>query len=80
MGVELRKSEINMGNTLVLIEYGYPKNVYFLLLLELQGLAMSRSFGDEISKRVGVIHNPEVMTHILDKNDKFILVASDGVW
>ena len=60
MGVELRKSEINMGNTLVLIEYGYPKNVYFLLLLELQGLAMSRSFGDEISKRVGVIHNPEV--------------------
>ena len=57
-----------------------PKKRFHFFNIELQGLAMSRSFGDQVSKRVGVIHNPEIMTHMLDKNDKFILVASDGVW
>lgn len=48
--------------------------------LDLQGLAMSRSFGDNVSKAVGVSCEPEIIRMKLDKRDKFILLASDGVW
>jgi serine/threonine protein phosphatase PrpC len=41
---------------------------------------MSRSFGDNVSKAVGVSSEPEVVRMKLDKRDKFILLASDGVW
>ena len=41
---------------------------------------MSRSFGDNVSKAVGVSSEAEVVRMKLDKRDKFILLASDGVW
>lgn len=41
---------------------------------------MSRSLGDNVSKPYGVTHKPEVIKIGADKRDKFILVASDGVW
>jgi serine/threonine protein phosphatase PrpC len=41
---------------------------------------MSRSFGDNVSKAVGVTCDPEVMRMKLDRRDRFVLVASDGVW
>jgi serine/threonine protein phosphatase PrpC len=44
----------------------------------MQGLAMTRSFGDNISKSVGVTHKPEMIKVKIDEKDKFILVASDG--
>ena len=44
------------------------------------GLAMSRSFGDEIAHKVGVIVNPEIFDYHLLKEDKFVVIASDGVW
>jgi len=59
------------------------------------GLAMSRSLGDGLCKRCGVIPDPEVMRKTLslpsslpgtkpigehDSFDSFIIVASDGVW
>jgi serine/threonine protein phosphatase PrpC len=44
------------------------------------GLAMSRSFGDYVASQVGVIAQPEVIKHILHPNDKFIVIASDGIW
>ena len=45
------------------------------------GLAMSRSLGDAIGKRIGVIPTPMVTKHAIDKeNDFFIVLASDGVW
>lgn len=47
---------------------------------DLQGLAMSRSFGDNVSKPIGVNSEPEVIRMKIDKRDKFVLVASDGVW
>ena len=46
----------------------------------MQGLAMSRSFGDNVSKPVGVTHVPEIINLKIDKRDRFILIASDGVW
>ena len=47
---------------------------------ELPGLAMSRSFGDEIAKKVGVLSEPEVKIFPYNNDDKFIVIASDGLW
>ncbi len=49
---------------------------------------MTRSFGDEVASRVGVICEPgkftvnnlEILELDLGKDDKFIVLASDGVW
>lgn len=44
------------------------------------GLAMSRSMGDLVAHSVGVSTSPEVKRFELNSEDKFIIVASDGVW
>jgi len=41
---------------------------------------MTRSFGDEVASRVGVNGEPEILELDLQKDDKFIVLASDGVW
>jgi serine/threonine protein phosphatase PrpC len=41
---------------------------------------MSRSFGDEIAGDVGVIAEPEVQEYSLSENDKFLILATDGIW
>ena len=48
--------------------------------MEAPGLAMSRSFGDEIGHQVGVVVDPEVLEHFFEKEDKFIILGSDGIW
>ena len=63
---------------------------------DIPGLAMSRSFGDEVAARVGVIAEPgkfnkschkllqiwfiEILELDTCKDDKLIVIASDGVW
>ena len=47
---------------------------------EIPGLAMSRSFGDEIAASVGIIAQPEITEWKLTPEDKFVILASDGVW
>lgn len=44
------------------------------------GLAMSRSFGDRLAASVGVTWIPEIIDYKLSPEDKFIILASDGVW
>lgn len=44
------------------------------------GLAMSRSFGDEASHSVGVIAEPEIKECNFKTEDKFIILASDGLF
>ena len=44
------------------------------------GLAMSRSLGDFCAHNVGVISSPEIIQFELNTKDKFIVLASDGVW
>ena len=44
------------------------------------GLAMTRSFGDEIGASVGVVSVPEVDEYKIKDEDKAIIVASDGLW
>ena len=41
---------------------------------------MSRSFGDEVGHEVGVIVNPEIEEYEFVNEDKFIVLASDGIW
>ena len=41
---------------------------------------MSRSFGDGIAKKVGVYAEPEVKIFPFKEEDKFIIIASDGLW
>ena len=47
---------------------------------EVPGLAMTRSFGDRVAATVGVISEPEIKEFDLDVNDKFMIIASDGIW
>ena len=47
---------------------------------DLPGLAMSRSFGDEVAHLVGVITEPEIVEYYFSKEDKFIILGSDGLW
>ena len=44
------------------------------------GLAMSRSLGDGLAHSLGVSTSPEVKRFCLDSTDKYIILASDGVW
>ncbi len=43
-------------------------------------LAITRAFGDHSLKPAGVIANPYIKKHILKITDKFLILASDGVW
>ena len=47
---------------------------------EIPGLAMSRSLGDNLAHTVGVISNPEIQKFNFNGSEKFILLASDGIW
>lgn len=44
------------------------------------GLAMSRSLGDSLAHSVGVSAVPEIYTHGLEPRDKFLVLASDGIF
>ena len=60
-------------------EYIGPKRV-FLNNIEIPGLPMSRSIGDSIAHNIGVISEPEIFKFNYKGNEKFIIVASDGIW
>lgn len=47
---------------------------------DVPGLAMSRSFGDDIAQSVGVTPEPEIISMELKEEDKFVIIASDGIW
>ena len=59
--------------------YVGPKRVW-LKDDDVPGLAMSRSFGDEVAHSVGVISEPEITEYSFLHEDKFIILASDGIW
>ncbi|KAK7311413.1 hypothetical protein RJT34_09545 [Clitoria ternatea] len=47
---------------------------------DIPGLAMSRAFGDFMLKDHGIIATPDISYRTLTPSDKFIVLASDGVW
>ena len=44
------------------------------------GLAMSRSIGDKLLTKAGVISTPEFIEYDITQNDQVLIIASDGVW
>ena len=44
------------------------------------GLRVSRSLGDQVAATCGVIAEPELSHHKLTSDDRFLIVASDGLW
>lgn len=47
---------------------------------EMPGLAMSRSFGDDVATSIGVTSEPEIIIKDRTPNDKFMILGSDGIW
>ena len=60
-------------------EFVGPERVW-LKNEDVPGLAMSRSFGDDVAHSIGVISQPEIFEYNFVNEDKFILLASDGIW
>lgn len=52
----------------------------YLQKCTLPGTAFTRSIGDTIAEMVGVVSTPEVLVHKLAHADRFLILASDGVW
>jgi serine/threonine protein phosphatase PrpC len=44
------------------------------------GLVVSRSLGDEVARRLGVISKPDISIMDVDDKLKFFVLATDGVW
>ncbi|KAM0029914.1 putative protein-serine/threonine phosphatase [Helianthus debilis subsp. tardiflorus] len=44
------------------------------------GLALSRAFGDFFVKDSGLISEPDVIQRTLTTHDRFVILATDGVW
>lgn len=65
--------------TISKIVHSGPPRVY-LKGAPFPGLAMSRSMGDDFAKGLGVTSDPDLTTTRLSKDDKFLILASDGVW
>lgn len=43
-------------------------------------LAITRALGDHMLFKSGVIPNPSISRHELKPSDKYLILASDGVW
>lgn len=44
------------------------------------GLSMTRTIGDLLAKKIGVISHPDIITKKIDNNSKFLVIGSDGLW
>ena len=44
------------------------------------GLAMTRSLGDKVGTKIGVVCTPEVFKYFIKEEDRAFIIASDGLW
>ena len=44
------------------------------------GLAMTRSLGDKVGTKIGVICTPEISKYLIKEEDRAFIIASDGLW
>ncbi len=61
-------------------EPGLSARVWLDAAMTRAGLAMARSIGDFAVKSVGVIAEPDILEYDIAPEDRFIILASDGVW
>lgn len=74
---------LDAGGRVFAVEYddgidGPPR--VWLGHMDVPGLAMSRSLGDAVAHTAGVISDPEFTERELTEQDKFLVVATDGLW
>lgn len=62
------------------IEEGLPARVWLDEHCSQIGLAMSRSIGDHVLKKVGVIADPVINNFDLTEEDEFLIIGTDGIW
>ena len=43
-------------------------------------IAVTRSFGDRKHREYGLISEPEITTHRVSKEDRYLIMGSDGFW
>ena len=48
--------------------------------LQMPGCAFTRSIGDAMAESIGVFAEPEILVWDIQPNDKFVIIASDGVF
>ena len=60
-------------------ETGDPPRVWLKNKM-VPGCAFTRSIGDSIGESVGVFAVPEMLSKDLNDQDKYVIIASDGVW
>ncbi|KRX03413.1 Protein phosphatase 2C (PP2C)-like domain [Pseudocohnilembus persalinus] len=48
--------------------------------IQAPGLAISRSFGDYLGSKIGLIAEPDIFQFNLNNYDKFIVMGSNGLW
>ena len=41
---------------------------------------LTRSFGDKEMKQYGVLSTPSLFSSLINENDLFVIMGSDGVW
>ena len=73
----------NGGEIHPFIENGkYEDNIQRVWVKDKQypGLAISRSIGDTVGKRIGIISEPTFVCKKLENRSKFIILGSDGFW
>jgi serine/threonine protein phosphatase PrpC len=75
-----RQVLVNQGNRGPVSMPVGPCRVWYQHRGETLGLAMSRSLGDAVVHKFGVSAEPEVIEHIIEDNDEFVIIATDGVW
>lgn len=74
---------LGVGGRVFAVEYddgidGPPR--VWLGHMDVPGLAMSRSLGDTIAHSAGVSSEPEFSVQSLTSNDKYLVLATDGLW
>ena len=70
---------VKMGGEVRKLDDDVPYRV-FVRGKQYPGIAMSRTVGDALAQRVGVVCIAEVNEFNLCPEDEFILICSDGVW
>lgn len=55
-------------------------NRVWLADIDVPGLAMSRSLGDDVAHSVGVSSIPEITEYTITDKDEFLMYGSDGIW
>ena len=70
---------ISKGGRISSHVHGGPLRIWYKTE-NIPGLAMTRSIGDKASREIGLISDAEMLSMKVNSKDKFVIIASDGLW